>query len=273
MNVLTLTSNRRVRRFTRLLAASGFVAAAFIATSASAHPENEAHSDMTQAEREAMWAEHGSDHDGDCCRRHGMMMGERDENAPPHSSGPYFRGGFGLGFASHGLIEDSDVIGQYTGASLNYEIAVGKFVAKNTALHLSFFGNTMPKPIERTGAIDGDLANGRKNYPAPGQVERFGVQAVGLGLTNYLGNSGLMFSVTPGIARLRARVDNGGFAISGDTDWGFAFDSLFGYEWRTSAHSSVGMGVTGGMYIIPDDDIDPARRGYNLGGRFFFAWD
>lgn len=267
MNVSPLTSNRNSRRFARFLATSGLVAAALIATgatTASAHPENESHSEMTQAEREAMWAEHGSD----CGCSHGMMgMGKYgDDNAPPHTTGPYFRGGFGLGFSSHGLVNDGDVIGQYTGASINYELAFGKFVAKNTALHLSFFGNTMPKPIERSG--DG------KDYGLGGtEVERFGLMAAGIGLTNYLGQSGLMFSVTPAVAQLRAKLDNGGFAVTADTDWGFAFDSLFGYEWRTSENMSVGMGVSGGMYIIPDGDIDPARRGYNIGGRFFFAWD
>lgn len=192
-------------------------------------------------------------------------------DGPPHAGGKYARLGFGVGFASHALwgdkifTDEKGMIGQYTGFTMAWELAFGGFVGKNIALHATAFGNTMLKPVART--------SDNKNYGL-GDLERMGLIAIGPGITTYFGSSGLLFSVSPAVARLRAKVDTGnGFAVLADTDWGFAFDSLLGYEWRVSESMSVGMGVSGGMYIIPDADIDPSRRGYNVGGRFFVAWD
>jgi hypothetical protein len=155
--------------------------------------------------------------------------------------------------------------GEYSTFSLSYEAVIGGFIGKNTALHASFFGNVMPKPVERTGGI--------KDYGI-GDAERFNLMAFGMGLTNYFGQSGFLFSVSPGAARLHAQIDTGGFAVDAKTDWGFAFDSMLAYEWRMSKKMSVGTGVGGQFYVIPDADIGSAqRRGYHVGGRFFIAWD
>jgi hypothetical protein len=146
--------------------------------------------------------------------------------------------------------------GELSGPSADFNFAVGGVIAKNLAIHGTFFSWYVDDPdaefsvggIEAEGEIDGSL-------------DMF---AYGGGLTYYFMPVNIYLSASVGAATLTLDTDEGEV----ESDTGIAGDLTLGKEWWVG--NSWGLGVAGamGLHSIPDDEIDENWSGMSFAVRF-----
>jgi hypothetical protein len=145
---------------------------------------------------------------------------------------------------------------ELSGPSADFNFAVGGVIAKNLAIHGTFFSWYVEDPdaefeggvIEGEGEVDGDL-------------DMF---AWGGGLTYYFMPVNIYVSASVGAATLSLETDD----AEVDSDTGIAGDLTLGKEWWVG--NSWGLGVAGamGLHSIPDDEIDESWSGMSFAVRF-----
>jgi hypothetical protein len=179
-----------------------------------------------------------------------------------HEAGFFARGSFGLGYQKSNFFLDGDKVGSVKGFAVDWQAAVGGIVAPNVGVHATFWGQTIPGP-------EFELDGVGSSSPEDTRVSLFGL---GGGVTGYFGYSGLFLTGSVGAARLRTSTSGPFFDNNrtSNSEWGFAFDVMSGKEWMVADGVGLGVGLGGGMHIIPDDN-DAKNQGFNIGVRMFLT--
>jgi hypothetical protein len=179
-----------------------------------------------------------------------------------HETGFFARGSFGFGYQKSNFIADGEDVGSVKGFAIDWQAALGGIVAPNVGVHATFWGQTIPGP-------EFELNGFGSSSPEDTRVSLFGL---GAGVTGYFGYSGLFLTGSLGAAKLRTSTSNA-FIDDRETfnsDWGFAFDVMSGKEWMVADGVGIGVGLGGGMHIIPDES-ESKLQGFNLGVRMFLT--
>lgn len=178
--------------------------------------------------------------------------------SPPAWSGPrdhegdfFLRLSLGGGAANTSLdlgLDDLEV----SGASADINLAVGKVVTPNLAIHATLFGWIVENPdVEFGGQVE--VANADLD-----------MAAIGGGLTYYFMPINIYVSGSFGIATLTVDGPEG----EEETDTGFATDLTLGKEWWVS--DRWGLGVSGGFGYnnIPEEGFAERWSGVSFAFRF-----
>jgi hypothetical protein len=161
----------------------------------------------------------------------------------------------GGGYAESEL-EDGEGQIELSGASGDFNFAVGGVIANNLAIHGTFFSTFLDDPDAEFsgGGLEGE-------GELDGSVDMF---AYGGGLTYYFMPVNIYVSGSIGAATLTLDTDEGEF----ESDTGIAGDLTIGKEWWVG--DSWGLGVAGafGLHSIPDGEIDENWSGMSFAVRF-----
>jgi hypothetical protein len=159
-------------------------------------------------------------------------------------------GGFGIAGTS------VDVGGEdlkAAGGTGDVNFAIGGSVARNFALHASFWGWLQSNPSVELGDIGGTLDG------------NLGMQAFGGGATYYFMPVNMYLSGSVGVGTLRVDIDGG---PEGRSEAGLVLDFTLGKEWWVGNSWGIGLAGALGVHSIPEDDLEENWSGPSFGLRF-----
>jgi hypothetical protein len=144
---------------------------------------------------------------------------------------------------------------EFSAAIADFNLAIGGVIAKNLAIHGTFFSWSMTDP-DTEEVFEGIFGD---------EVHRsLDMFAYGGGVTYYFMPVNIYLSGSVGAATLTLETDEG----EADSDTGIAGDLALGKEWWVG--DSWGLGVAGamGLHSIPAGEIDENWSGMSFALRF-----
>lgn len=184
-----------------------------------------------------------------------LLAGPVVAGEPRTHDGFFLRLSGGVGYGSTSRTLPSGIVGNpqtaelaFDGLDGDYNFAVGGMIARNLALHGTFFGWSIADPdVEvdgtKTGSLDGNLS----------------LSAMGGGVTYYIMPANIYFSGSLGLAWLSEEIE---------TDVGFGLDATIGKEWWVGGSWGLGLAGAFGYHSVPDDLFDENWSGVSFGLRF-----
>ena len=173
-----------------------------------------------------------------------------------HDNGFFLRLSGGIGGASTEL-EDSGNNNKIEGGTGDFNFAIGGVVARNFALHGTFWGWITQDPDVTLGGFSGTL-NGDVSY-----------SAFGAGVTYYFMPVNMYLSGSAGVGSLSLDANGFGGGISGESDLGPAFELTLGKEWWVGTSWGLGLALSGGIHAVPNGGgVDASWEGGNVALRF-----
>ncbi|MDH3217012.1 MAG: hypothetical protein OEN01_12100 [Candidatus Krumholzibacteria bacterium] len=181
----------------------------------------------------------------------GALVSEVRASVRDHSGGFFLRLSAGFGGARTELTEPS-LGAEISGATVDFNLAIGGVVVPNLALHGTLFGWVASDPDLETNLGSGQLR---------GDVDLSGV---GAGVTYYFMPVNIYVSGSIGGATLSVDTPSG----AGETDIGPVLELTVGKEWWVADRWGLGAAAAFGYHSVPEKGIDDNWSGTHFAIRF-----
>ena len=143
---------------------------------------------------------------------------------------------------------------ELSGASGDFNFAIGGVVSPNLAVHGTMWGWLVSSPdVKLDGATQGTASDANVS-----------VSAYGAGITYYF--TPINIYLSPSIGFAIGSIEEGGTTFS--TDTGVAIDATVGKEWWVGDGWGIGVAGAVGWHSVPDGGIDEKWSGPALAVRF-----